>query len=89
MGVGGVTQCEIDIETGRKLAPSRCIWQGTGGRYLESPHMYRIGGWYYLMAAEGGTEYGHMITCAGLPADPYVDEIPPSGPGGIPDPGAF
>lgn len=64
MGVGGVTQCEIDIETGRKLTPSRCIWQGTGGRYLESPHMYRIGGWYYLMAAEGGTEYGHMIVLA-------------------------
>lgn len=37
MGVGGVTQCEIDIATGRKLSPSRCIWQGTGGRYLESP----------------------------------------------------
>lgn len=64
MGVGGVTQCEIDIATGRKLTPSRCIWQGTGGRYLESPHMYRIGGWYYLMAAEGGTEYGHMIVLA-------------------------
>ena len=64
MGVGGVTQCEIDIATGRKLSPSRCIWQGTGGRYLESPHMYHIGDSYYLMAAEGGTEYGHMIVLA-------------------------
>ena len=68
-GVGGVTQCEIDIATGRKLTPSRCIWQGTGGRYLESPHMYHIdlgagGSWYYLMAAEGGTEYGHMVVLA-------------------------
>lgn len=63
-GVGGVVQCEIDIETGRKLSPSRCIWKGSGGRYLESPHMYKINGTYYLMAAEGGTEYGHMITCA-------------------------
>ena len=63
-GVGGVTQCEIDVETGRKLTPSRCIWQGTGGRYLESPHMYHIGGWYYLLAAEGGTEYGHMVVLA-------------------------
>ena len=26
--------------------------------------MYRIGDRYYLMAAEGGTEYGHMITYA-------------------------
>jgi alpha-N-arabinofuranosidase len=63
-GKGGVIQCEIDIETGKKLTPGRCIWQGSGGRYLESPHMYSINGEYYLMAAEGGTEYGHMVTYA-------------------------
>lgn len=63
-GIGGVVQCEINIETGEKLTPSKCIWQGSGGRYLESPHLYKINGMYYLMAAEGGTEYGHMITCA-------------------------
>ena len=63
-GIGGVVQCEINIETGEKLSASKCIWQGSGGRYLESPHMYRIGNYYYLMAAEGGTEYGHMITYA-------------------------
>lgn len=63
-GIGGIVQCEIDIETGDKLSPSRSIWQGTGGRYLESPHMYKINGRYYLMAAEGGTEYGHMVTYA-------------------------
>ena len=61
-GKPGVIQCEIDIETGKKLSPSTCIWQGSGGRYLESPHLYKIGDWYYLMAAEGGTEYGHMVT---------------------------
>lgn len=63
-GREGVTQCEIDLATGKKLSESRCIWQGSGGRYLESPHLYRIDGSYYLMAAEGGTEYGHMITYA-------------------------
>jgi len=63
-GISGIVQCEIDIETGRKLTPSRTIWQGTGGRYLESPHLYKINGKYYLMAAEGGTEYGHMVTYA-------------------------
>lgn len=63
-GEGGVVQCEIDIATGKKLSPSKCIWKGSGGRYLESPHMYHIGNTYYLMAAEGGTEYGHMITYA-------------------------
>lgn len=63
-GIGGVVQCEIDIATGSKLSPSRSIWQGTGGRYLESPHMYKIDDRYYLMAAEGGTEYGHMVIYA-------------------------
>ena len=63
-GNGGVVQCEIDIETGKKLTPSKSIWQGSGGRFLESPHMYHLDGGYYLMAAEGGTEYGHMITYA-------------------------
>ncbi|MBE6861663.1 MAG: glycoside hydrolase family 43 protein [Ruminococcus sp.] len=63
-GENGIVQCEIDIETGRKLTESRVIWKGSGGRFLESPHMYKINGEYYLMAAEGGTEYGHMVTYA-------------------------
>ena len=63
-GNSGIIQCEIDIATGKKLTEGRCIWQGTGGRFLESPHLYRIGDWYYLMASEGGTEYGHMVTYA-------------------------
>lgn len=60
----GIIQCEIDITTGQKLTKSQCIWHGAGGRYLESPHMYHIGDYYYLMVAEGGTEYGHMISYA-------------------------
>lgn len=63
-GKNGIIQCEIDINTGERLSDSVCIWHGTGGRYLESPHMYKIGGYYYIMVAEGGTEYGHMITYA-------------------------
>lgn len=61
---GRILQCEIDIKTGEKLTESTCIWTGSGGRYIESPHLYHIGEYYYLMVAEGGTEYGHMITYA-------------------------
>lgn len=61
-GVSGIIQSQIDLETGRKLTPSRSIWKGTGGRYVEGPHLYKIGPWYYLLASEGGTEYGHMLT---------------------------
>ncbi len=63
-GECGIVQCEIDISTGQKLSPSKCIWKGTGGRFLESPHLYKINGSYYLMASEGGTEYGHMVVYA-------------------------
>lgn len=59
-----IQQCEIDIKTGKKLTETKTIWRGSGGRFIESPHLYHIGKWYYLMIAEGGTEYGHMITYA-------------------------
>lgn len=59
-----IRQCEIDIKTGKKLSETKVIWRGSGGRYIESPHLYHIGDWYYLMIAEGGTEYGHMVTYA-------------------------
>lgn len=63
-GKGCIQMCEIDIETGKKLTPSKILWQGTGGRFLESPHLYRFGEYYYLVEAEGGTEYGHMANYA-------------------------
>lgn len=71
---GCIFQCEIDIATGKKLTESIPMWKGSGGRYLESPHLYRFGEWYYIMAAEGGTEYGHMVTYARgkSPYGPFV-----------------
>ncbi|MFC5471205.1 glycoside hydrolase family 43 protein [Cohnella suwonensis] len=66
----GVYQCEIDIATGAKLTESRLIWKGTGGAHPEAPHLYKINGLYYLIIAEGGTEYGHMVSAA-RSADPY------------------
>ena len=59
-----VYQYEIDSETGKALSPSIAIWAGTGGRRLEAPHIYHIGKYYYLIAAEGGTETGHYISIA-------------------------
>jgi xylan 1,4-beta-xylosidase len=63
-GDEGITQSRIDLETGRRLTEPRLIWSGTGGQYPEAPHLYKINGVYYLMIAEGGTEYGHMVTLA-------------------------
>jgi len=58
----GIFLCEADPFTGEMLTPSRRINGGCGGRCAEAPHIYKKDGMYYLMLAEGGTEYGHMVT---------------------------
>ncbi len=60
----GIWLCEIDPATGEQLTESKLIWEGTGGRHPEAPHIYKKDGYYYLMIAEGGTEMGHMVTIA-------------------------
>jgi len=40
------------------------IWYGSGGKSPEAPHLYKIGDFYYLMIAEGGTFFTHMVTIA-------------------------
>ena len=62
--IRGIYQCEIDIETGAQLTESKLLWEGTGGAYIEAPHLFKRGEFYYLMVAEGGTEWCHMVTIA-------------------------
>lgn len=59
---GGIALFEIDPMTGEILSEKVTITYGTGGKCPEAPHLYKINGYYYLMIAEGGTEYGHMET---------------------------
>ncbi|KAK1750042.1 Non-reducing end alpha-L-arabinofuranosidase BoGH43B [Echria macrotheca] len=54
---------KANLETG-ELGEWLIIWNGTGGMAPEGPHIYRKDGWYYLLAAEGGTGLGHMVTMA-------------------------
>lgn len=56
--------CEIDPKTGKQLTKSKALWQGTGGRYPEGPHLYKKDGYYYLLISEGGTEMAHRLTIA-------------------------
>ena len=55
---------EIDIKTGKYISEGLKVWNGTGGRWAEGPHIYKKDGFYYLMAAEGGTEEAHSETIA-------------------------
>jgi hypothetical protein len=60
----GIRQAPIDPLTGTALGETRWLWAGTGGKFPEGPHLYRIGDWWYLLIAEGGTERGHAVTIA-------------------------
>ena len=69
----GIFMCKINPYTGEKLSESVCISHGCGGICPEGPHIYKLNGKYYLLLAEGGTEYGHMVTMqrADSPFGPY------------------
>ena len=66
---------EIDLETGDLIGQGRRLWYGTGGRNAEGPHIYKKDGFYYLMAAEGGTEEAHGETIARATSiwGPYIN----------------
>ncbi len=60
----GIFQAEIDLNSGKRISDVKTIWDGSGGNWIEAPHIYKKDGYYYLLLAEGGTYYGHMITIA-------------------------
>lgn len=61
---GALYQMEINPDTGEWLTEPRELWKGSGYRGVEGPHLYKINGMYYLIAAEAGTEYTHLESCA-------------------------
>jgi xylan 1,4-beta-xylosidase len=55
---------EFDLRTQKLVGPRRVVVNGGVDLaqkpiWIEGPHVYRIGGWYYLNCAEGGTGDGH------------------------------
>jgi len=59
-----IYQSELDLKTGTRLTEPKLLWRGSGGSYVEGPHIYQRDGWYYLLTAEGGTSYGHLVAIA-------------------------
>ncbi|MEP6714893.1 MAG: glycoside hydrolase family 43 protein, partial [Terriglobia bacterium] len=54
--------------TERRLIGSReLIFKGTEIGFTEGPHIYKRGGYYYLLTAEGSTGWGHAVTLARSP----------------------
>jgi xylan 1,4-beta-xylosidase len=65
----GIQQVRIDPESGEVLEGPRHLWSGTpGAQWPEAPHLYQIGGEWYLLIAEGGTERGHCVSVARGPS---------------------
>ncbi|MEV5734744.1 glycoside hydrolase family 43 protein [Streptomyces sp. NPDC052292] len=62
--LAGVSVARIDPRTGEVLEGPLPTWSGTGLRDPEAPHLYRIGDWWYLLIAEGGTALGHGVSAA-------------------------
>jgi len=57
---------ELDLGTLSLKGEARGIWRGALRDCIwpEGPHLYRKDGWYYLLAAEGGTGIDHAISVA-------------------------
>lgn len=77
---GGIIIQQYDEEAKSLTGPIRTIFKGTELGLTEGPHLYRHGGLYYLVTAEGGTRYGHAATVARSASlfGPY--ETDPAGP---------
>lgn len=77
---GGIILQEYDPDSQTLVGPVDHIFSGTELGKTEGPHLYQKDGYYYLITAEGGTDYGHAITIArsGARTGPY--EVHPRNP---------
>lgn len=57
---------EYDPEARALVGPEHVLWRGAvrGAVWSEAPHIYKIDGSYYLLTAEGGTDFHHAVSVA-------------------------
>ena len=60
----GIVLQEYSAAEGKLTGDRHLIFQGTPLGFTEGPHLYKRGGFYYLLTAEGGTGWGHAVTMA-------------------------
>ncbi len=65
-GHHGIYLCELDPVSFQIKGERRVIWDGslTRSHWIEAPHLYKRGNYYYLMVAEGGTFVDHSVMMA-------------------------
>ena len=59
---GGIELQEYSKEKNKLVGETYFLTKGTELGCTEGPHLYKRNGFYYLMLAEGGTEYNHAET---------------------------
>ena len=60
----GIVLQEYSVKERRLIGERKNIFQGTPLGFTEAPHLYKRDGWYYLLTAEGGTNWSHAVTMA-------------------------
>ena len=67
---------ELDPGTMQLVGPEHVVWNGAlrDVVWAEAPHLYKVDGSYYLLAAEGGTAFHHAVSVARADSvtGPYV-----------------
>jgi xylan 1,4-beta-xylosidase len=58
----GIVLQEYSPAERKLVGPTHLIFEGTPIGFTEGPHLYKRGGYYYLLTAEGGTGWGHAVT---------------------------
>jgi len=61
---GGIVMQEFSPAEQRLVGERRVIFPGTALGLTEGPRLFKRGGYYYLLTAEGGTGWGHAVTMA-------------------------
>jgi xylan 1,4-beta-xylosidase len=60
----GIVLQQYSVSEQKLVGPITNIFTGTDLKLTEGPHLYKRDGYYYLMTAEGGTQYDHAVTMA-------------------------
>jgi xylan 1,4-beta-xylosidase len=60
----GIVLQEYSVTEQRLIGERVNIFKGTALGFTEAPHLYKRAGWYYLLTAEGGTNWNHAVTMA-------------------------
>ncbi len=80
----GIWICAFDVQKMKTIGAPKTIWDSAlrVATSPEAPHIYKVGSYYYLVIAEGGTEHYHAVTVArskdlfgwyeGNPANPVM-----------------